>query len=215
MSKLEVRNLKGETVGHYEWDDHRLVTDRGVQAVHDLVVARQATRRAGTANTRGKGEVAGSNRKPWRQKGTGRARAGYRRSPIWRGGGVAHGPHPRSYAMRVNRKAARLAFARAVSERIAAGEGVVVESLEIPEPKTRHVAELVRSLGSPRSLLLLAEPVGRNLRLAARNLPGVEVAAARDVGVEAVLRPARIVATPAAMDVLAGRIAPVVAGGAQ
>lgn len=214
MRKLDVRNLNGETVGHYEWDDRRLITDRGVQAVHDVIVARQATRRAGTANTRGKGDVAGSNRKPWRQKGTGRARAGYRRSPIWRGGGVAHGPHPHSYELRVNRKTARLAFARAVSERIAAGEITVIESLEIPEPKTRHVVALLRAIGSPRSVLLLAEPVSRNLRLAARNVAGVQVASARDVGIEAVLRPARIVATPGAMDALAGRIATVVGGGA-
>ncbi len=212
MSKLDVRNLSGQTVGQYEWDDRCQVTDRGEQAVHDVVVARQAARRAGTANTRGKGEVAGSNRKPWRQKGTGRARAGYRRSPIWRGGGIAHGPHPRTFELRVNRKTARLALARAVSERIAAGEVTVVESLEIPEPKTRHVAALMRAMGSPRTALLLAEPVSRNLRLAARNVPGIEVASANDVGVEAVLRPARIIATIAALDVLAARIAPAAGG---
>ena len=95
------------------YDQAILVTDKGAQAVKDAVVATLNALRAGTASTKGKGEVAGSNKKPWKQKGTGNARAGFRQSPVWRGGGVAHGPHPRSYEQKVNKKVMKLAFARA------------------------------------------------------------------------------------------------------
>ena len=101
MSKLTVYSTAGSAVGEHEVDDSLLVLDKGEQAVHDVVVAQLAARRSGTASTLRKGEVAGSNRKPWPQKGTGRARAGYRQSPVWRGGGVAFGPHPRDYGLKV------------------------------------------------------------------------------------------------------------------
>ena len=116
MSKINVYNAKGEATGEVEIADERLVLDRGGQAVKDVVTATLNARRAGTASTLGKGEVAGSNRKPWRQKGTGRARAGLRQSPVWRGGGVAMGPKPRDYGVKVNRKVAQLAFRHALSD---------------------------------------------------------------------------------------------------
>ncbi len=207
MSKLTVTNMKGERVGDLEWSDAMLVLDRGDQAVHDAVVAHDAARRAGTANTLGKGAVAGSNKKPWRQKGTGRARAGYRQSPVWRGGGVAHGPHPRDFAKALPKKTARLAFARALSARVAAGEVTVLDSIEVPEPKTKLVAGLCASLGATKGLLIVVDRVEANLTKAARNLPKVEVVAAKDVDTYTVLRYARIAATKPAMDVLAARIA--------
>ena len=106
MSTIKLFTPAGEPAGDMTVDDVRLVLDKGGQAVKDTVVATMNARRAGTASTLSKGEVAGSNKKPWRQKGTGRARAGLRQSPVWRGGGVAFGPHPRSYEMKLNRKVA-------------------------------------------------------------------------------------------------------------
>ncbi len=207
MSKLTVTNMKGERVGDLEWSDGLLVLDRGDQAVHDAVVAHDAARRAGSADTLGKGAVAGGNRKPWRQGGTGRARAGYRQSPVWRGGGVAHGPHPRDYAKPLPKKMARLAFARALSSRVAAGEVAVMDSLEIAEPKTKLVVALQKALKAEKGLLIVVDRVDGNLTKASRNLAKVEVVAAKDVDTYTVLRYANIVATRPAMDVLATRLA--------
>ena len=145
MSKIKSFNDKGEAAAEVDFADELLVLDKGDQAVKDVVVATLAARRAGTASTLGKGEVAGSNKKPWKQKGTGNARAGFRRSPVWRGGGVAMGPKPRCYCKKVNRKVVDLAFRHAVSEHIKDGKVVVVESLPA-DGKTRngwvHVVDL-------------------------------------------------------------------------
>src|SRR5574344_2454508 len=104
------------------FEDGQLVLDKGAQALKDAVTAIRNAMRAGTACTKGKGEVAGSNKKPWKQKGTGNARAGFRQSPVWRGGGVAHGPKPRSFEQKINKKVMQLAFARALSDKIVAGD---------------------------------------------------------------------------------------------
>lgn len=207
MKTLAVWSWKGERVGEMEWPEDRLVLDRGDQAVKDAVVAHFAAIRAGTASTLGKGAVAGSNKKPWRQKGTGRARAGYRQSPVWRGGGVAHGPHPRTTTLRMPKKVARLALARAWSSRIEDGDVVVLDGEALAEPKTRAVAALQKALGAQRGLLLLVDRADRTLSLAARNLPRVEVAVARDVDVTTLLRPARVAASRTAMDIMADRVA--------
>lgn len=207
MSTMIVTNMKGERVGEYPLAEGVLVSDRGNQAVRDAVVAHQAALRAGTADTLGKGAVAGSNKKPWRQKGTGRARAGYRQSPIWRGGGVAHGPHPRSYTIALPKKAARLAFARAFSSRVEADEVTVIDGFEISEPKTKLVAAFQKAIGAEKGLLILVDQLESNITKAARNLPNVEVRPARDVDTTTVLRYARIAATRPAMDVIAARLA--------
>jgi large subunit ribosomal protein L4 len=207
MSTMIVTNMKGERVGEYPLAEGILVSGRGNQAVRDAVVAHQAALRAGTADTLGKGAVAGSNKKPWRQKGTGRARAGYRQSPIWRGGGVAHGPHPRSYAIALPKKAARLAFARAFSSRVEADEVTVIDGFEISEPKTKLVAAFQKAIGAEKGLLILVDQLESNISKAARNLPNVEVRPARDVDTTTVLRYARIAATRPAMDVIAARLA--------
>ncbi len=206
MSKIPVMNLAGEPRGEWEVADELLVWDKGGPAVHAAVVAHRAAVRAGTASTLRKGEVAGSNKKPWRQKGTGRARAGNRRSPIWRGGGVAFGPKPRDYVLRLPKKAARLAFRRALSEKIAAGSVALVEDLTLPEPKTKHVADVVRRLQAERGVLIVVERVDPVLARAARNLPRVEVRTAADVSTYDVLRWPRLIATRGAMEALEGRL---------
>ncbi|MBN1269050.1 MAG: 50S ribosomal protein L4 [Kiritimatiellae bacterium] len=188
MSKLPVRNMKGESAGEFDLADDLLVLNKGAQVVHDAVVAYRANRRAGTASTLTKAEVAGTGAKPWRQKGTGRARAGYRQSPIWRGGGVAFGPKPRKYTKKLSKKAARLAFRRAFSDKVSAGQVVVIEDLSLAEPKTRPLAELLGKLGAQSGALLVVDQVARNLQLAARNLERVEVVTGKDVNTYQVLR---------------------------
>ena len=122
MSKIPLKSIQGDSVGDYEVADSLLVLDRGDQAVHEAVVAYNAHQRAGTASTKSKANVAGTGAKPWKQKGLGRARAGYKQSPIWRGGAVAHGPHPRKYKKKLSKKVTKLAFQRAFSAKVDQGE---------------------------------------------------------------------------------------------
>jgi large subunit ribosomal protein L4 len=206
MSKLNLYTAQGEKAGEVEVADAVLVTDRGEQAVHDAVVAYQANQRAGTHKTKKRGEVSGGGIKPFKQKGTGRARVGSIRSPIWRGGGTIFGPQPRDYSQHVNKRVARLAFARAVSERIAEGAVVVVERFAPAQPKTRLLAELLKKLGVQKGALLVTEASDRNLTLAARNLAKVEVAQAADVNTFQVLRYAQLVVSKAALEKLEQRM---------
>jgi len=205
MSTIKVFDRSGAAAGEVSVPAEALVRDRGAQAVRDVIVAGMNSRRAGTASTLSKGEVAGSNKKPWRQKGTGRARSGYRQSPVWRGGGVAFGPKPRCFAQKINKKVTQLAFRRALSDRIAEGAVRIVDDLSISEPRTKQVAALLKNLGADRCLVVThgVDPV---LSLAARNLPRVEVLAARDVGVYHLVRYPVIVVARAAWEVLAGRL---------
>ncbi len=204
MSKLSVYDMKGAACGEIVFPDE-LLTKKGSQAVHDVVVAVQAGKRAGTASTLGKGAVSGSGKKPWRQKGTGQARAGYKQSPVWRGGGVAHGPHPRSYDKKVPQKVARLAFRRVMSDMVREDRVRVMESLAISEPKTKAAVAVMKSLGLD-SALIVVDRLDKNLICAVRNLPGVEVAAAREVSTTQLLRYPVAIITRSAMDVLRARI---------
>ncbi len=206
MSRIPVKTMQGEPAGEWELAEGLLVHDRGRQALHDAVIAEQAAQRAGTASTRTKGEVAGRGSKPYRQKGTGRARAGYLRSPVRRGGGVAFGPKPRDFAVRLPKKAARLAFRRALSEKIAAGELVVLDSLSLPEARTRHVAELHRRLGEPPGLLLVVPAVDEALARAVRNHPAVDAVSAARLGVVTLLRFPLVAVTREAMEALEARV---------
>ncbi len=142
---------------------------RGTQAVHDTVVAMRAARRSGSANTKTKAEVDLSGAKPWRQKGTGRARAGYKSSPIWRGGGVVFGPKPRDYSKKISKSVRRLAFQKALSERISAGDVLTIDKLSVPEIKTKAFVSLVKkAIDAPR-VLLISDAFDENIYKSARN----------------------------------------------
>ncbi len=206
MSKLAVRNKLGETVGDFEVADEYLVYDKGEQAVHEMVLAYQANQRTGTAHTKSKGEVAGSGAKPWRQKGTGRARSGYQQSPVWRGGAAAFGPRTRSFSKRVPRKVAQLAFRRALSEKISAGEVVVLDELQLAGPRTRELASLCKQLVAPVPVLLVVDAMNANVRLAARNMPGLDLTTAAQLNVYEILRYPALWVTRAAMDLLVARL---------
>jgi large subunit ribosomal protein L4 len=145
-------------------------------ALHQVVTAILAHRRQGTASTKTRGAVRGGGRKPWRQKGTGRARVGTIRSPLWRGGSVVFGPQPRDYDVRVPRKVKRLAIRSALNARAAEGSVAVVEPLDLEQPRTKEISGLIKGIGvEGRNLLLLTDGNKPNVYLSGRNLPGVMV----------------------------------------
>ena len=144
--------------------------DRGVQAVKEVVVAHQANARLGTHSTKKRGEVRGGGKKPWRQKGTGRARAGSIRSPLWPGGGVVFGPKPRDYSKKINAKVKALAFSRALFDRATAGDIDVIESIEVNPVKTKVIYQVLTRIAPKGKVLIVDDPFAPEMRRAARNL---------------------------------------------
>ena len=188
-------------------DPSTLVLDRGEQAVKDAVTAIRNAMRAGTASTKGKGEVAGSNKKPWKQKGTGNARAGFRQSPVWRGGGVAPGPHPRSCEPKLNPPVWALAFARAFSDKLAAGDVIVVDEFQFEAPKTKLMAKLLKELGVDLTACIVQKEVDDTVLLVTSNLPRVDYSTAQALDVYTVLASRKLVCDKAGFDALMARIA--------
>ena len=174
--KVNVQNTKGDSVEELEINFDAFEDDsKGLQAVHDAVVAYRASQRSGTACAKTRSEVAGTGKKPWRQKGTGRARAGSKQSPIWRGGGVVFGPRPRSFRKDINKKARKLALRKALSERFKAGEVLVVDQVQMDQPKTKDVIRLLDQLKVDGTALIVTGEVNANAQLSARNIPYVDV----------------------------------------
>jgi large subunit ribosomal protein L4 len=178
---------------------------RGTQAVHDVIVAMRAARRSGSANTKTKAEVDLSGAKPWRQKGTGRARAGYKSSPIWRGGGVVFGPKPRDYSKKISKSTRRLAFQKALSERINAGDVLAIDKFVVNELKTKSFVELLRKQTDAEKVLIVSDSFDENTFKAARNVKPVKLATASDVNTEQLLRFQKILVTQKALEQLAER----------
>jgi large subunit ribosomal protein L4 len=181
---------------------------RGSQALHEVVVAMRAARRSGSANTKTKAEVDLSGSKPWRQKGTGRARAGYKSSPIWRGGGVVFGPKPRDYSKKTSKSQRRLAFQKALSERIKDGDVLTVDEIAIPEIKTKKFVDFVKKQTDARKVLLISDSFDEKTYISARNVKPVKLAKASDVNAEELLAFDKIVVTPKGLEQLAARIKP-------
>ena len=178
---------------------------RGTQAVHDTVVAMRAARRSGSANTKTKAEVDLSGAKPWRQKGTGRARAGYKSSPLWRGGGVVFGPKPRDYSKKVSKSVRRLAFQKALSERINAGDVLTIDKFAVTEIKTKSFVSMVKKATDAPKVLLISDAFDENTYKSARNIKSVRLATASDVNTEQLLAFHKILITPKALEKLAER----------
>ena len=206
--KLPVINISGQAKGAVEFADELLIKNgKGTQAVHDTVTAYMANQRLGTASTKQISDVHGSGKKPWKQKGTGRARAGSFASPLWRGGGVVFGPKPRDYTINVPKKVKALAFRKALSERLLAGDVVVVDELNLTSHKTKDLAAIVTALGGKnKPTLVVTEQVDKNLKLAARNLPNVQVEPVGSVNVYELLRFEKIVTTKAALEKLGAHL---------
>ncbi len=206
MSKLPIKDLQGKASGEYDIADDLLTYDKGLQALQDAVVRHRANKRQGSASTLTKGEVAGSGKKLWKQKGTGRARTGLRQSPVWRGGGVVFGPKPRDYSKDQNKQEARLAFRRAVSEKIAGGQITVVDELSISAPKTKEFASLMNSLGVEAPALFVTQNIDTDLVRASRNIPRVELTTVANLHTYQLLRHPVVVITKEAMASLEDRL---------
>jgi len=205
--KIEIKDAKGGAIGEHQIAFEVITDNKGSQAVHDHVVAIRAGARSGTACAKTMGEVAGTGKKPWRQKGTGRARAGSFQSPLWRGGGVVHGPKPRDFSKKVNQKVKLLALRRALSERIRSGDVVVLNALELGSHKTKEFLALKSSLGIAKTGLFVVGSVAKNLDLASRNVQGVEVKTGREINTYDVLRYSKLVFTKEGFEQVEKRLA--------
>jgi large subunit ribosomal protein L4 len=204
--KLTVKDMRGKDQGEMEVPFAVIENGSGTQAVHDTVVAYRAAQRMGTACTKNVGEVAGTNKKPWRQKGTGRARAGSFQSPLWRGGGVVFGPKPRDFSMKTNRTVKHVALRKALSERLKAGDVLVVDELKLGTPKTREFLEILAALEVKGTALIVGQGGDANLRLASRNVAGVELTTGQELNTYQVLRSDRLVFTRGALETVAERL---------
>lgn len=195
MPKVAIYNIKGEQVGDLELADGVFGVEVNKAVMHQAVLAYLANQRSGTASTKTRTEVSGGGRKPWRQKGTGRARHGSIRSPIWKGGGVVFGPHPRSYRMEMPKKMKRLAIKSALSSKVKDGELIVLDSLQMDAPKTREMVQILTNLKTGRRVLIVLETPSENVIKSARNIPGVKTVNANQLNVYDILNNDNLVIT--------------------
>ena len=173
MAKTNVVNMAGKVVGEIELNDSVFGIEPNKAVMHEDVKNHLANCRQGTQSTLTRAEVRGGGRKPWRQKGTGRARQGSTRAPHWVHGGVAFGPKPRSYRYHLNKKVKRLAMRSALSAKLADGSLVVVDSIDLGEAKTKKMVEFLSNIGADRKALIVTPEANKNVVLAGRNIPGV------------------------------------------
>jgi large subunit ribosomal protein L4 len=175
MPKVAVYNITGNKTGEMDLNDNVFGVEVNEAVLHQAVVMQLANQRQGTAATKTRGFVRGGGRKPWKQKGTGRARAGSTRSPIWVGGGTTFGPHPRSYAFSMPRKARRLAIKSALTAKVEGGELFVVESIDFEALKTKNVVKMMADFNAAdnKTLIITAETL-ENVEKSSRNIPGVK-----------------------------------------
>jgi large subunit ribosomal protein L4 len=204
--KIAIKDIKGMAQGELEVKFPIVEDGKGTQAVHDAVVAYQAAQRMGTACTKNVGDVAGTNKKPWRQKGTGRARAGSFQSPLWRGGGVVFGPKPRDFGKKISRKTRQLALRKALSERLKAGDVVVVDDLKLGSPKTKDFVGVLSALELNGSALMVTQDADKNLTLASRNMPNVTLTTCDLLNTYDVLRPDKLLFTKSAFEKVSDRL---------
>ncbi len=175
MPKVTVYDMSGNKVDEIELSEAVFGIEPNEHVLHEAVVMQQASQRRGTHAVKTRSEVRGGGRKPWRQKGTGRARHGSIRSPIWVGGGVAFGPTPRSYAYKLPKKVRRLAIKSALSSKVRNEELVVLDQLTMEKPKTREMVQILKNLGADKKALVVGNSLDEVVYLSARNLPGVKV----------------------------------------
>lgn len=174
--KLKVFKADGSSFVEKEFDNlPEFEGDKGIQALKEVIVGYQANARQGTASTKTKGEVSGSGKKPWRQKGTGMARSGDRQSPLWPGGGIIFGPKPRDYSKKLNKKVRQVAFKRAIFDRAVDGELVVIEKLDVSEPKTRIFNGVLDKITPKGTVLLVDTEFSNEIIRSARNIARVEL----------------------------------------
>ena len=200
--KIDIVNTDNKKVGSIELNDEVFGGRVNDSLIWESVVHTNAAERRGTHKTKNRANVAGSGRKPWKQKGTGRARIGSIRNPLWRHGGTVFGPQPRSYDFRLPRKVKRGAVVAALARRIQDGALIVVDALGATESKTKAATELLRRLGADGKALLIDVEPDEKLGIAVRNLPGVQFLASAQVGARDVMNAQRVIATKAAVEKL-------------
>jgi len=202
MPNVNLLNQTGNKVAELTLSDHVFGIAPHQQALYDVVNAQRAAMRHGTHDVKNRGEVSGGGKKPWRQKGTGRARQGSIRSPQWRKGGIVFGPTPRSYAVKMNQKVRQLALRSALSYHAANGQLKVVESLNIEAPKTKLFQDLLTTLGITGKTLIVSKDFSENEVLAARNIPTIAFSQVSHVSVYDILNCKTLLLTKDAVDVL-------------
>ena len=203
---MQIKSYKAGSVGQVEIDEAPFGGKILYRTLKDAVVMYQANLRQGTLNTRGRSEVKGSNKKPYRQKHTGRARAGDRKSPIWRGGGTVFGPKPRDYSYHMPTKARRVALRSAIAGKLTDSELVIADLGEFPAPSSKAARKVLADLGSPRRAVIVIEERNENLWKSFRNFPLVSVRTAAELSALDVVNGGLIIAQSGAMDQLAQRV---------
>jgi len=186
MATVSIFDQAKKEVGSIELAPEIFEVEVRPEILHLVVRAHLAAKRAGTHAAKSRGQVSGGGKKPWRQKGTGRARAGSIRSPLWRGGAILFGPQPRSYAFKVNKKIRSLALRMALSSRLSGDNLLVVKNIDLPEAKTKGFVQVAKALGLEKALIVSAD-AANNLILSARNIPGIKVLEADKLNVYDVL----------------------------
>jgi large subunit ribosomal protein L4 len=187
MPKVAVFNISGAQVGEIELADTIFGIEPNKYVLHDAVVMQQASQRQGTHKVKGRSEVRGGGRKPWKQKGTGRARQGSIRSPQWRGGGIVFGPTPRSYGYKLPKKVRRLAIKSALSSKVIANEIIVLDQLSFNQPKTKEFVAVLKNLKVDTKALIVTNGFDANVVLSSRNIPGIKFVTADGINVLDVL----------------------------
>lgn len=203
---MQVKSYKAGNVGEVEFDGSAFGEKVLYRTLKDAVVMHQANQRLGTVNTRGRSEVKGSNKKPYKQKHTGRARAGDRKSPIWRGGGTVFGPKPRDYSYHMPVKARRVALRSALAGKLADGEVVIADLGGFSQPSAKDARRILADLGAPRRACVVTSEADTNVYKSFRNFPGVEVRSAANLCAFDVVAGGLIIAEQGALDKVAARV---------
>ncbi len=205
MQQLEIKDKNNKTVETITVDDKSFRVSKGTSIIHDVVVNYRANQRQGTHATKTKGIVSGGGRKPWRQKHTGRARAGSNRSPIWRGGGITFGPQPRDYRYNLPKKVRKIALREAFNRKLSDGEVVIIDKFSIEKPKTKEMLEILKNLElTGKSVLIVLSEKDDSVILSARNIPGVYVTKMSELNTYALVAHHMILMTKDAVTQLEG-----------
>lgn len=187
MATVTMKNAEGKEIGNVDLKPEVFETERNIPLMHQAVVTEEANMRQGTADTKKRGEVHGGGRKPWRQKGTGRARQGSIRAPHWPGGGVVWGPHPRSYELKFPKKMRQAALKSALSAKLADGEVVVVEGIAMDSISTKKMAQTLVTLGAEGKVLIILEQMTDEILKSSRNIPNLQIRVAPNFSVRDVI----------------------------
>lgn len=205
MAVVNIYSQKREVVGELSLPEHIFEVNVQPEILHLVVKSQLAASRVGTANVKTRSTIRGGGRKPWRQKGTGRARAGTIRSPLWKGGAVAHGPKDRSYELKVNKKVKKLALKMALSNRLAENSLIVVDNFYLERPKTKEFLYIKNALHLNKSLIVVSEK-DTNLNLASRNVPNTKIILDNQINVYDILNYPELILTPKVVENLQERL---------